>query len=181
MKKNKIIFGLTFQWILMLLLSLAIILLAAKYHLLLSHFKSWGLFGIFVINALSTATIFMPTPGFATVIAGGGLYPPIFVALVASLGSGLGDLTSYILGFSSNKVLIKKEHKRYEKLILIFEKYGAVIIFILALIPNPIFDALGIISGILKYPVEKFFLWVFLGRLIRNLLLAFFGLSLSLW
>ncbi len=181
MKKNKIALGLTFQWVCMFLLSVVIMLLAIKYHQFLAHFKSLGLLGIFIMNALSTATIFLPTPGFATVIAGGGLYSPVIVALVASLGSGLGDLTSYVLGFSSNKVLIRKEHARYENFITIFQKYGGVIIFVLALIPNPIFDAVGIVSGMLKYPVQKFFLWIFLGRLIRNLLLAFFGLSLALW
>ena len=45
-----------------------------------------GLFGIFLINAISSATLFLASPAFLTVFTGGSVYPPFLVALVASFG-----------------------------------------------------------------------------------------------
>jgi membrane protein YqaA with SNARE-associated domain len=48
-------------------------------------------------------------------------------------------------------------------------------IFLLAFIPNPVFDVAGIAAGALRIPVWKFIAATMLGRTLRFILLAYFG------
>jgi len=50
---------------------------------------------------------------------------------------------------------------------------GGLALFILAVIPNPLFDIGGIAAGSLGYPISKFFLWVGLGKTIKFLIVAY--------
>ncbi len=141
----------------------------------LIHLKTWGIAGIFLLNFFSTATIFAPNFSIATVVAGGSVYDPILVAIVATLGGVLGDSISYLLGHSGRHIFVKKEGKFFQAVVRVFHKHGLIAIFIFALIPNPIFDALGILAGSTGYPVKRFIAAMFLGRIIRNVCLAYLG------
>jgi uncharacterized membrane protein YdjX (TVP38/TMEM64 family) len=54
-------------------------------------------------------------------------------------------------------------------------KYGDLTIFLLALIPNPLFDIAGMVAGALKMPMWRFLLWVWLGKCIKMLAFALGG------
>jgi membrane protein YqaA with SNARE-associated domain len=174
-KKNQLQYGQVLQWIALLIVSILAIFLSVHFQDRLLQFKSLGFLGIFLINFFSAATIFFPSPAIATVIAGGAIYPPVIVGLVATLGATLGDMVGYFLGLSSSHILLKKKHNWYDALVSLFKKYGGIMVFLFAMIPNPIFDAVSIIAGALGYSPYKFFLWLFLGRLVRNMALAFIG------
>lgn len=159
--------------------SLILLITAFLFRDRLVDFKSLGLIGIFLINLLGNATLFLPAPAIASVVAGGLLYPAILVALAASLGASLGDMVGFFLGISGKAVFIKNHPKWYSLLEGIFKKYGSFIIFIVALIPNPFFDVIGILAGVFSFSFYRFFIPLFAGRLIRNLLLAYFGVFLK--
>ena len=144
----------------------------------LERLESLGVFGIFLINLLGSAVPIVPLPGIVSVFAGGTLYSPGSVAIAATLGGVFGDMLGFLFGVSGRKVFLRQHHVFYDKLVGFMKKYGAVTIFLFACIPNPIFDTIGIVAGILKYPVSKFFMWLFVGRLVRNLFLAYFGAQL---
>ena len=169
------------RWILILIISVSVIVSAIYFQDKLSEFRSLGLLGIFLANLVGSATIFLPAPAIVTVVAGGFVYPPVLVAIVATLGATLGDMVGFLLGYSSKKVLIHKEHELYAKFAGLIKKYGGLLIVIFAFLPNPVFDAVGIAAGALGYPVAKFFFWTALGRLARNILLAFFGKQIDLF
>lgn len=142
----------------------------------LAQFRTLGLLGIFFINLFSSVTIFLPAPGIATVVAGGALYNPILVGIVAGVGAAIGDMVSFILGRSGNEILLKKkEGSKFNVSREFFNKYAVIIIFIFAFIPNPFFDAIGIIAGAFTYPPKKFFLIMLSSRILRNLILAGIG------
>ena len=141
----------------------------------LASFKALGLLGIFLINFFSSATIFIPAPGIVTVVAGGAIYGTVLVGLLAGLGSALGDMVSFVLGKSGKEIFIKNHHPVYILLRKHFHKYGGVIVFAFALIPNPIFDAVGIFAGLFSYNPWRFFILVLVARILRNLLLARIG------
>ena len=141
----------------------------------LIHFKTWGLFGIFLFNFFSTATIFVPSFSLATVVAGGSLYNPILVAFVATLGGVLGDSISFILGQSGRHILLKEEGRIFIFESNIFKKNGMIVIFIFAMIPNPIFDALGILAGSLDYSFKRYLIAMAAGRIVRNIIFAYVG------
>ena len=169
----------TFLWILLGVGSIGIIFLSFVFKERLSEFHSLGLFGIFLANFFASATFFIPAPGIATVVAGGGIYPPFFVGVAATFGAVVGDMGGYFIGLSGKSIITAKKHpKKYEFLIEIFKKWGGLVIFLFALIPNPFFDGIGLIAGGFGYPTKKFFLYLFIGRLVRNILLSFLGQQL---
>ena len=138
---------------------------------------SLGILGLFAVNLISSAGFFLSGPAFLTVIAGGNLYPPILVASVAAIGACLGDMIGFLFGHSGRKLAKKSldRHKTIRFLEKHFHKHGMLIIFIMAIIPNPLFDAVGILAGVLNYPPLKFFAIMLIGRFIRYWVLAQFG------
>lgn len=165
----------TIAWIGVFVLSFLVVGIAIYFKDQLSQFRALGLFGIFLANLLGSAIPFVPIPGITTVIAGGILYSPVLVALLATVGAIIGDVFCYFIGLSGERLFIKEEHGYYKHLVLHMKKYGWLVIFIFAFVPNPVFDVVGVVAGLLNYSVKKFLLWLFIGRLGRNLLLAFFG------
>ena len=143
--------------------------------------KGLGLFGIFIINFVSSATFFISGPAFLTVIAGGSVYSVLPVAVAASLGATFGDLVSFAFGYSSRHVALKRleKNKWFAEIESLFKKYGNFIIFLFALIPNPFFDAIGLIAGVFKFNWVKFFIIILLGRFARFVLLAQIGAAFS--
>ena len=64
------------------------------------------------------------------------------------------------------------------------EKRGGLVIFIVSIIPNPLFDIVGIAAGATKYPVKKFFLIVFVGKILKGLIVAYscyYGIQALPW
>lgn len=159
------------------------IVLSVSFFIFRDFFKAssaFGLIGLFFVNFVSNASFFVSAPAFLTVVAGGNLYPPILVALVSSLGATAGDAVSFIFGIAGQKLAKHKLEKKkwFAVLEKLFKKHGNWILFTLALAPNPIFDAIGLIAGIFGYSFYRFFLIVWLGRLIRYFFLAYFGSKL---
>jgi membrane protein YqaA with SNARE-associated domain len=135
--------------------------------------KDFGYIGAFLISLISSASLFFPVPGFVIVFSMGAFLDPILLGIAAGIGSGLGELTGYMAGLSGKKIVAKNSlYKRHKKEI---EKYGEFAIFVLAFLPNPVFDLAGIASGALKIPVEKFLLATILGKILRFILIAYFG------
>lgn len=163
--------------ILILILSFALSIAAFIFRDYFRQASGLGLLGIFLINFASSATFFVSGPAFLTVIAGGSIYSPLLVAIVASLGAAAGDMISYFLGYSGRKLT---EHKLKKKLWFIvledlFKAYGDIFVFIFALIPNPLFDALGLVAGVFGLKPARFFVLILLGRFARFILLALIG------
>lgn len=161
--------------IIILIASLLFIVLAFLFRENLSQFKSLGLFGIFLINFIGSATLFFPIPAIASVVAGGAVYPPFLVGVVSAFGASAGDLIGFLLGHSGRKIFIKNHHRFYMLLRDLFHKFGGIAVFGFAFVPNPFFDFVGISAGLFHFSPARFFLLMFLGRLLRNILLALFG------
>lgn len=156
-------------------ISIFLIILAFFFQEKLSDFRSFGLLGIFLINFFGSATIFLPAPAIASVFAGGLVYSPLAVALFAALGAAIGDMIGFFLGYSGHKIFLKKNHARYAMIKGLFHRFGDLIIFLFAFIPNPLFDGVGLFAGALAFSPRRFFIILFAGRLLRNLILAYAG------
>jgi membrane protein YqaA with SNARE-associated domain len=57
----------------------------------------------------------------------------------------------------------------------IIKKYELAGIFILALMPNPVFDFVGIYCGLKKIDYKIYLVLTILGRIIRYFILIYFG------
>jgi membrane protein YqaA with SNARE-associated domain len=63
----------------------------------------------------------------------------------------------------------------YSRMVRWMSKWGDLTIFLLALLPNPLFDIAGITAGVLKYPVWRFILLGAAGRIPKHILFAYLG------
>lgn len=144
----------------------------------LSFFKSLGLIGIMVINFFASATLFFPAPGFLAIGFGGKIYEPLLVALVAAFGSAMGELVGFTFGYSSKKISPSEKHILDVVAKIFHHKHAGILIVLISFIPNPLFDAVGIVAGVSLYPVKKFLFLVFLGRFLRDIIIAYAGRNL---
>lgn len=138
------------------------------------EFRSLGLVGVFLLNLLGSATIFFPTPAFLSVGLSALHTNPLLVAFVAASGGALGEGTTFLFGYSSNKAFHLEKHKtlkRFKK--KVFDKWGGLVILLFAFIPNPLFDGVGMLAGISKYPIKRFLLLTFTGRFFRYIVIGY--------
>ena len=159
--------------ILVLILILGITVCIFIFRDRVANLAGYGYLGAFLISLLSSATIILPIPGIAVIFALGATYDPYLVGLAAGAGSALGELSGYMAGYSGQGVF--KKSKTYLRMEHWMRRRGSVVIFVLAFVPNPIFDLAGAAAGILKYPVWKFLFFCFLGKTPRSILIAFAG------
>ena len=129
--------------------------------------------GIFLVSLLSSATIVLPAPSLALVFAMGSALPWLPVGLAAGAGEALGELTGYLAGVGGRMVI--EDQKGYDRMTAWMEKRGGITIFVLSMIPNPLFDLAGIAAGTLRYPVWRFLLFCWLGKSIKTTIVAWAG------
>jgi len=139
--------------------------------------EAYGYPGIFLFSLLSNATLIMPLPGVVVTSLMGGVFNPFWVAVAASSGAALGELSGYLAGFSGRGVVERTQmHIRMETWM---KKYGDWAILGFAFIPNPFFDMAGMIAGALRMPVLRFLFWCWLGKLLKMLLFAYGGATIT--
>jgi membrane protein DedA with SNARE-associated domain len=157
-------------------ISVAIFLLRSKIDI--EALKPYRYVGIFVISFLAYATVLLPAPGAAFVFTIGAAFKSvpfntIRVALAAGSGAALGELSGYLAGLGGQSVLEKR--KIYQKLTIWMEKHGAVTVFLLSALPNPLFDLVGLVAGALRMSPWKFLFWCWAGETLKMLVFAASG------
>ncbi len=155
-------------------LSVALVILFRLYFNL-ERFLVYGYFGIFLLTLVSSSTIILPLPGEALLIAAGGVLNPLWLALVASIGGTLGELTGYLAGYWGRKAIAGEYRERYQRAEYWMRRYGGPTIFVFALVPLLIFDLVGLAAGALRFPLWKFLLFCWVGRILRSLAEAYLG------
>jgi membrane protein YqaA with SNARE-associated domain len=119
-----------------------------------TEFGDYGYFGAFLANLVSNATVFFPVPGGLILLALGAVLSPLLVGLAGGMGAAIGELTSYILGYSGKDIV--KNNKAYDKSVEWLKKWGVIAVFVFTVTPLPL-DLIGIAAGVLRFPVRKFF------------------------
>jgi membrane protein YqaA with SNARE-associated domain len=133
----------------------------------------YGYIGVFIISILTSSSIIIPVPGWILIATMGAILNPILVGIISGIGGTLGEVTGYLFGYGGRLAI---EHVRiYSKMVGWMQRWGSLTIFILALIPNPLFDIAGAIAGLLRFPLWKFFLVGAAGRIPKHILFAYIG------
>lgn len=157
-----------------LVLALGISALLYLFRDRLAGLAAYGYVGLFLLNMAASATLILPMPGLALAfVAGGSHLSPLLVGLAVGAGSALGELTGYLAGSSGRTAVENRAH--YPQIRGWMEKYGLWAIFVLSLVPNPLFDIAGIISGAMRIPVWKFLLACTAGKVLKSTLIAYAG------
>lgn len=173
------------KWLKAILLLIGMLALSAGIALLLNELQDlfkislqrydWLAFILlFLVSMLSSATIFVPAPGIAFLLAASIVWNPLLVALTAGSGDAIGEMTSYWAGYEENKIMLVDEKlSGYQTAVLWMNKYGVWAIFAVAFVPVILFDLIGLAAGALKVRWWKFLIATMAGKLIRSILIAY--------
>ncbi len=133
-----------------------------------------GLAGVWIISFVAASSIIVPVPGLAAVCVAASTgvgFNPLVIGIVAGSAEALGEMSGYIAGASGRRLL--RRNRYYPRLRLTMSRWGGIAIFIGAVIPNPLFDILGLLAGSVAYPVRKFLPIVFVGKAIKSSAIAY--------
>jgi len=138
-----------------------------------AELQGYGYLGVFIISIISSASIVLPVPSWILVAALGAILNPVLVGVVSGIGGTIGEMTGYLLGYGGRLAI--DNVALYNRMVKWMKRWGSVTIFVLALIPNPLFDVAGAAAGLLRFPVWKFLLFGAAGRIPKNIFFAYIG------
>jgi len=156
---------------LLLVIAISVVLfLCGRNPEIVAELKSYGYLGAFLISLVGNATVLLP--GIVLPILSGlgiilypsaGLVSPVIVGLVGGAGAAIGEIVGYMAGYAGRGIV--ENNKLYQRLVGWVRRWGAIAIFIFALVPL-FFDLVGLAAGVLRFPLWKFILICWLGRTI---------------
>ena len=138
-------------------------------------FQEYGIIGLFLNSLLSATAIPLPTEILTSALLIGGENIGL-VAIALIIGSTIGGILNYFIGFGGNK-LIKKMRKKSdtekqnEKHNKILDKFGWSAIFFAAWIPI-IGDLILISAGVKKMKFIKFSIFMISGKIIKTIIVV---------
>lgn len=163
---------------------LLIILVVAMYQWMTGttaeQLARWGYAGVFLIMVVSGSSTFFPVPGQASVLASGALWNPVLVGIAAGLGNATGETIGYLVARAATSMF--EQINRSQWVLMFrgwFERYGFFAILGIAMIPNPVFDIVGIVAATAAYPLRRFWIACALGNSVKYIGMAYFGKAAS--
>ncbi len=149
----------------------------------------FGLIGVLIAAFIAGSTFSItaiPVPYYLLVLAlpavvavQWGILAPVWVGLLAALGSSLGQLITFMIGYGSRglseKVSSKLSGRFYDRAISWAERHGSLAVFLMSAVVNPLHLPMTIAIAALRYPPHKFFIFCFLGSTVKSLIIAFAG------
>ena len=130
------------------------------------NIETVGYTSIFFLSFIAAALIFLPVSALASVCVAVVVdLNPFVVAVVAASAESIGELTGYLAGMGGKAIFDRNRfYLRFKNL---FSRYASLTLLIGSAIPNPLFDILGVIAGSTLYPVKRFLLLVFIGKVVK--------------
>lgn len=137
-------------------------------------------YGAVALSALvASAGLLIPVPALATACATAIFLSPFLVGIIAGTAETAGELSGYYLGYTGRDVLNRS--RIYRRLENWMRRRGWLLLFLVSLVPNPIFDIVGIAAGALRYPVWGFLAVVWTGKVFKFLIFAYACAAGSDW
>ncbi len=146
------------------------------------HFlaQNFGYLGIFLVGLIGAASVIIPVPTTVVLLgaAATGVFDPFLLAIAFGLGSAVGQLTSYAVGYAGRVLVGKKYERRMSAMLKIFERYGMIAVFVFALTPLP--DSLLFIPmGLVHYSLLRVFMATVAGKICMSLIITYFGTAVG--
>jgi len=98
---------------------------------------------------------------------------PAVVGVVAGLGEATGAVGAYLTGYGGRALLV--EGQLQDRFSQLMQRHGSKAMFIMAALVNPIYYPFAVWMGVLRVRIGRFFFYTFLGRTLKNILLAYLG------
>jgi len=162
--------------------------LLAVTHFIISVIDHLGYLGVVLLMAIESAAIPLPSEvimPFAGFLVAGGRFTLWGLALAGAIGSTIGSLITYYIGYYGGRKLILK----YEHIVLVsqkeldltekfFHKFRHTALFFGRVLPV-IRTFISIPAGIAKAPILPFTINAFIGSFLWSYFLAWLGLKLG--
>lgn len=132
-----------------------------------------GLFALSLINGVA----FFPGPSQVATFLAGGSYQPLAVGVVAGVGGAVGELAGYFAGKSGRPVLSPRNQERItsSRIASVSLSRSFLPLFLLAIVPNPLFDIVSVFAGAIQLPFLRYFVPVLIGKVFRHVAIAYAG------
>ena len=135
-----------------------------------------GFILLFLLSVQSGALFMLPGFGFASIGAFAIVFgDPWLPALVGTTGQVIGEMVSYLLGATGSPWI--RRQQAYRRVEAWIKRWGLLVVFVIAAIPNPVFDIAGAVAGAAGLGWKRFFVASWAGRLIKNVIIAFLVLG----
>jgi uncharacterized membrane protein YdjX (TVP38/TMEM64 family) len=132
--------------------------------------------GVFLVSMVWNSTVLVPIPSFWTYFFLGQIFNPALVGLAGGSGASVGELTSYLAGYSGRVMLREQKRiKLYTRVENWIKKWGFIVVFAFNLVPFFPFDLVGIAAGATRFPLWKFYLACLAGRTLSYGFIAWAG------
>ncbi len=155
----------------------------AKWKLLvLPALLKWGIWGIGAVALLDSSTIPVPMDALLAVYVWNDKTHFWLYCLMAAIGSAIGGLLPYGLGRAGGELFLLKrvDRGRFERMRLRFERQEFFAVMIPSMLPPPAPWKMFIFAaGVFEMRILPFMLAVFMGRMIRWLILSVLVLKLG--
>ena len=131
----------------------------------------WAYATAFAINLVSNASVFVPIPGNAAVVAMAGVLDPLWLGLISGIGAALGEIPAYWVGLRGRQLV---ENKRFYGFIeRQMEKRGGIILLFVGLNPLIPSDIGAVLGGSTRYPFYKFMIFMGTGKIIMSIAIMY--------
>ena len=138
-------------------------------------FQEYGIIGLFLNSLLAATAIPLPTEILTSALLIGG-ENIVLVAITLIIGSTIGGILNYFIGFGGNKLIkkmkkksdVEKQDKNHNKQL---DKFGWSAIFFAAWIPI-VGDLILISAGVKKMKFIKFSIFMISGKIIKTIIVV---------
>ncbi len=146
---------------------------------LLQHLGIWG---VLVIAFSDSALLGMPVDAIVATYVYHDRKRLLFYVITASLGSALGSVPLYLIGYAGGEALLRKRipEERFQKIHRSFEQHEFWALMFPGMLPPPTpFKIFVLAAAVFEMKFRDFFAAIFAGRFVRFLVLSmlvlFFG------
>jgi membrane protein YqaA with SNARE-associated domain len=137
--------------------------------------KPLGAWGVLVVGAIDGAFLGLPVDA----VVAGYVYQDrsrfVLYALMASVGSALGSIVIYLIGYKGGEELLRKRIPpvRFAKIHAAFDKHPFWSLMLPAMLPPPTpFKLFALAAAVSEMSFSRFLLAIFSGRMVRFLVLG---------
>jgi membrane protein YqaA with SNARE-associated domain len=155
---------------------------------ILARYKAWiwgllavlGVWGVFVMAFADSALLGLPVDAIVATYVYNDRRHFLFYVLMASLGSVMGSIPLYLIGYSGGETVLRKRisEKRFLQIHRSFEQHEFWALMFPAMLPPPMpFKIFVLGAAVFEMRFRDFLAAIFAGRFVRFLTLAL----LTLW
>ena len=134
----------------------------------ISQVSELSYLGIIAVCFLANATVFLPSPSLMVVASCALILNPFLVAFCGAFGSALGELVGYAAGNVGGE--ISPKFRALAESLTQKIRHDWLLVFLLALLPLPLFDVVGVYSGGKRMNLWLFLFVCLLGKFLKTLL-----------